>query len=65
MYINFNDRTVDLNFTLTQTPRLKQGTTYAVRDLWRHDDIGLVDTVFFDGSIASHDVRAYVFTEQP
>ncbi|KAF9024141.1 hypothetical protein BDZ89DRAFT_955026, partial [Hymenopellis radicata] len=39
-----HQRTVDLNFTLTRSPHLEQGTISAVRDLWRHDDIGLVDT---------------------
>ncbi|KAF8167401.1 glycoside hydrolase family 27 protein [Crassisporium funariophilum] len=65
MYINFNDRTVDLNFTLSHSPHLNGNKRYAVRDLWKHEDKGDVSNFFFDGSIASHDVRAYIFTELP
>ncbi|KAF9055972.1 glycoside hydrolase [Panaeolus papilionaceus] len=64
MYINFNDRTVDLNFTLSRSPHLRGDKKYAVRDLWKHQDKGVISNFFFDGGIASHDVRAYIFTEQ-
>ncbi|KAF9567826.1 glycoside hydrolase family 27 protein [Agrocybe pediades] len=63
MYINFNEVTVDLNFTLSRSPHLKADKTYAVRDLWQHKDIGTTSKFFFSGSIAPHDVRAYIFTE--
>jgi alpha-galactosidase len=64
MYINFNERTVDLNFTFSHSPHLKADKKYAVRDLWKHQDKGVIGNFFFDGSILSHDVRAYIFTEQ-
>ncbi|KAF8899110.1 glycoside hydrolase family 27 protein [Infundibulicybe gibba] len=64
MYINFNERTVDLNFTFARSPHLKADKEYAVRDLWKHEDKGVYGNYFFDGSIPSHDVRAYIFTEQ-
>lgn len=64
MYINFNDRTVDLNFTFSHSPHLQADKKYAVRDLWLHQDKGVFGEFFFDGSIPSHDVRAYIFTEQ-
>ncbi|KAF9015722.1 glycoside hydrolase family 27 protein [Cyathus striatus] len=64
MYINFNNITVDLNFTFSHSPHLKANKKYAVRDLWQHEDKGVFGSFFFDGSIASHDVRAYIFTEQ-
>ncbi len=65
MYINFNDRTVDLNFTFSHSPHLKPNKKYAIRDLWKHEDIGVFGNFFFDGQITTHDVRAYIFTEQP
>ncbi|GLB35796.1 putative alpha galactosidase A [Lyophyllum shimeji] len=65
MYINFNERTVDLNFTFSHSPHLRAHKKYAVRDLWKHEDKGVFGNFFFDGSIPSHDVRAYIFTEQP
>ncbi|PPQ64085.1 hypothetical protein CVT24_008898, partial [Panaeolus cyanescens] len=64
MYINFNERTVDLNFTLSRSPHLRADKKYAVRDLWKHQDKGVISDFFFDGGIGSHDVRAYIFTEQ-
>lgn len=64
MYINFNNRTVDLNFTFSHSPHLQADKNYAVRDLWLHQDKGVFGDFFFDGDIPSHDVRAYVFTEQ-
>ncbi|KAF8899109.1 glycoside hydrolase superfamily [Infundibulicybe gibba] len=64
MYINFNERTVDLNFTFSHSPHLKADKKYAVRDLWMHQDKGVFGNFFFDGSIPTHDVRAYIFTEQ-
>lgn len=64
MYINFNDITVDLNFTFSHSPHLKADKSYSVRDLWKHEEMGVYEKFFFDGSIASHDVRAYIFTEQ-
>ncbi|KAF9531889.1 glycoside hydrolase family 27 protein [Crepidotus variabilis] len=64
MYINFNDRTVDLNFTLSRSPHLKGDKTYKVYDLWKHQDVGIAKDFFFGRDVASHDVRAYVFTEQ-
>lgn len=64
MYINFNDRTVDLNFSFSHSPHLQASKSYAVRDLWKHEDIGVFNDFFFDASIPTHDVRAYIFTEQ-
>ncbi|KAF5352733.1 hypothetical protein D9756_005871 [Leucocoprinus leucothites] len=64
MYINFNDRTVDLNFTFAHSPHLQADKKYAIRDLWKHEDIGVFSDFFFDGSIPSHDARVYIFTEQ-
>ncbi|KAF8575792.1 glycoside hydrolase family 27 protein [Ramaria rubella] len=63
MYINVNDFIVDLNFTFAQSPHLKADATYAVRDLWAHEDKGQFSTYFFEGGIETHDVRAYLFTE--
>lgn len=64
MYINFNDRTVDLNFTLAHSPHLKADKAYSVRDLWAHKDLGIATDFFFGANVASHDVRAYLFTQQ-
>lgn len=64
MYINFNDRTVDLNFTFSHSPHLKADKAYSVRDLWKHEEKGIFRNFFFDGSIPTHDVKAYIFTEQ-
>jgi len=64
MYINFNERTVDLNFTLSWSPHLKADKKYAVRDLWRHEDLGVFGDFFFGRDVLAHDVRAYIFTEQ-
>lgn len=64
MYINFEDESADLNFTLSQSPHLKADKSYAVRDLWLHEDIGTAKDFFFGSGVASHDVRAYIFTEQ-
>ncbi|TFK41875.1 glycoside hydrolase family 27 protein [Crucibulum laeve] len=64
MYLNFNERTVDLNFTFSHSPHLRADKKYTVRDLWKHQDKGIFGSFFFDGSIPSHDVRAYIFTEQ-
>lgn len=64
MYINFNADTVDLNFTFARSPHLKGGAAYSVRDLWAHEEKGVFTDFFFDGSIATHDVRAYLFREQ-
>lgn len=69
MYINFNDDTVDLNFTFSHSPHLKATGKYKVRDLWEHQDLDTiagdgVDGFFFSGGVDSHDVRAFLFTEQ-
>lgn len=64
MYINFNERAVDLNFTLSRSPHLRADKNYTVRDLWEHEDKpDVVSDYFFDGNIPPHDVRAYIFKE--
>lgn len=64
MYINFNDRAVDLNFTLSRSPHLRADRNYTVRDLWKHEDKpDIVLDYLFDAHIPPHDVRAYIFKE--
>ncbi|KZW00774.1 glycoside hydrolase family 27 protein [Exidia glandulosa HHB12029] len=61
MYLNFNDNPVDLNFTFDQSPHLDPDAKYAVRDLWKHRDLGEFAQFFFDAGVDTHDVRAYLF----
>ncbi|PFH52279.1 glycoside hydrolase family 27 protein [Amanita thiersii Skay4041] len=63
MYINFNEETVDLNFTFSQSGHLDGDKEYNVRDLWKQEEIGSFKEYFFEGGIEAHDVRAYMFTE--
>ncbi|EIW78697.1 glycoside hydrolase family 27 protein [Coniophora puteana RWD-64-598 SS2] len=63
MLINTLDDSADMFFNLTESPWLRAGIQYSVRDLWSHTDNGTAVRNYTAASVPSHGVAALLFTE--
>ncbi|PBK67780.1 glycoside hydrolase family 27 protein [Armillaria solidipes] len=58
MMINVHEETTDMTFRLMESPWMRAGRQYSVRDLWSHTDNGTAVREFTARSIPAHGVVA-------
>ncbi|KAJ7618125.1 glycoside hydrolase superfamily [Mycena polygramma] len=63
MALNVLNETADLFFTLAESPWLKAGRSYNVRDLWSHTDNGTVYRNITLSAVPPHGVVAMLLTD--
>ncbi|EIW78677.1 glycoside hydrolase family 27 protein [Coniophora puteana RWD-64-598 SS2] len=63
MLINTLDEPADMFFNLTESPWLRAGIQYNVRDLWSHTDNGTAVRNYTAAGVPSHGVAALLLTE--
>ncbi|KDQ53302.1 glycoside hydrolase family 27 protein [Jaapia argillacea MUCL 33604] len=63
MLINVLDEPSDMFFNLTQSPWIRAGRQYAVRDLWAHTDNGTAVRNFTATAVPPHGVVALLMTD--
>ncbi|KAF9530427.1 glycoside hydrolase [Crepidotus variabilis] len=63
MLLNVRDTPDNLSFTLTDSPWIKNGRKYSVRDLWTHTDNGTVSGTFTAKNVPRHGVVALLLKE--
>ncbi|KAK0474399.1 glycoside hydrolase family 27 protein [Armillaria novae-zelandiae] len=63
MMINVHEETTDMTFRLTESPWMRAGRQYSVRDLWSHTDNGTAVREFTARSIPAHGVVALLLQD--
>ncbi|KAG6813119.1 hypothetical protein H0H92_013973 [Tricholoma furcatifolium] len=63
MLLNVLDRPADMFFNLTESPWIRAGRQYAVRDLWAHTDNGTAVRNFTAYQVPAHGVVALLLTD--
>lgn len=63
MLINVLDDTADMAFNFTESPWLRWGRQYAVRDLWTHTDNGVSVRTYTAGAVPAHGAVALLLTD--
>ncbi|THU90266.1 glycoside hydrolase family 27 protein [Dendrothele bispora CBS 962.96] len=63
MLINVLDESADMTFNLTESPWMKAGRQYAVRDLWTHTDNGTAVRSFTAKAVPAHGVVALLMKD--
>ncbi|KAI3612636.1 glycoside hydrolase family 27 protein [Moniliophthora roreri] len=63
MLINVLDQPADMSFTLTESPWIRAGRQYSVRDLWTHTDNGTAVRNFTAHNVPAHGVVALLLKD--
>ncbi|KAJ8075060.1 hypothetical protein PM082_019387 [Marasmius tenuissimus] len=63
MLINVEDQPADMFFNLTESPWIRAGRQYSVRDLWTHTDNGTAVRNFTAHSVPAHGVVALLLKD--
>ncbi|KAK0444019.1 glycoside hydrolase family 27 protein [Armillaria borealis] len=63
MMINVHEETTDMTFRLMESPWMRAGRQYSVRDLWSHTDNGTAVREFTARSIPAHGVVALLLRD--
>ncbi|KAJ8453710.1 hypothetical protein ONZ45_g19600 [Pleurotus djamor] len=63
MLLNVLDHPADMFFSLTESPWIRAGRKYAVRDLWTHTDNGTAIRNFTAKAVPAHGVVALLLTD--
>jgi alpha-galactosidase len=63
MLLNTLDAPEDMSFALTESPWLRAGRQYAVRDLWTHTNNGTAVRNFTAHAVPPHGVVALLLTD--
>ncbi|PBL04296.1 glycoside hydrolase family 27 protein [Armillaria gallica] len=63
MMINVHEETTDMTFRLLESPWMRAGRQYSVRDLWSHTDNGTAVREFTARSIPAHGVVALLLRD--
>ncbi|KAI0642496.1 glycoside hydrolase family 27 protein [Trametes meyenii] len=63
MLINTLDHPADLSFSLTESPWIRAGRQYAVRDLWTHTENGTAVRNYTAHRVPAHGVVALLLTD--
>ncbi|KAK7031030.1 hypothetical protein VNI00_013820 [Paramarasmius palmivorus] len=63
MLINVLDESADMSFNLTESPWIRAGRQYSVRDLWTHTDNGTAVRSFTAHAVPAHGVVALLLKD--
>jgi len=63
MLLNTLDEPADMNFTLVESPWIRAGRQYSVRDLWSHTNNGTAVRTFTAPAVAPHGVIALLLQD--
>ncbi|KAH8823926.1 glycoside hydrolase superfamily [Flagelloscypha sp. PMI_526] len=63
MLLNTRDEAADMSFNLTESPWIRAGRQYNVRDLWTHTDNGTAVRNFTAHAVPPHGVVALLLTD--
>ncbi|KAL6301847.1 glycoside hydrolase family 27 protein [Sparassis latifolia] len=63
MLLNTLDEPADMSFSLTESPWIRAGRQYSVRDLWTHTDNGTVVRNFTAHAVPAHGVVALLLRD--
>ncbi|KAG7444754.1 glycoside hydrolase family 27 protein [Guyanagaster necrorhizus] len=63
MLINVHEEATDMTFRLTESPWMRAGSQYLVRDLWTHTDNGTAVREFTAHSVPAHGVVALLLRD--
>ncbi|KAF5371744.1 hypothetical protein D9758_003601 [Tetrapyrgos nigripes] len=63
MLLNVLDESADMHFNLTESPWIRAGRQYSVRDLWAHTDNGTAVRTFTAKNVPPHGVVALLMTD--
>ncbi|THV04195.1 glycoside hydrolase family 27 protein [Dendrothele bispora CBS 962.96] len=63
MLLNVLDEPADMHFNLTESPWIRAGRQYSVRDLWTHTDNGTAIRDFTAQAVPPHGVVALLMTD--